>query len=150
MQLAVTWFVLLQLAHLPIVCPCRFRRSITDHSWSLVLTLLLLMLFGLSRPGVFDTAVRRFCCCRLRTGDRGGNPRFDINRSTPLSERCSPFAKAAFQRHRCGTWGFVVVEEGGVVFLAGRSEVVIHRISSLCVGSSCRWDDAADLHRSCD
>ena len=28
--------------------------------------------------------------------DRGGNPRFDINLSTPLSERCSPsFANAA-------------------------------------------------------
>ena len=26
----------------------------------------------------------------LRTDDRGGNPRFDINLSTPLSERCSP------------------------------------------------------------
>ena len=42
------------------------------------------------------TAGRRFCCCRLRTDVRGGNPRFDINRSTPLSDRCSPsFAKAA-------------------------------------------------------
>ena len=28
----------------------------------------------------------------------------------------------------------VVVDEGGVVFLAGRSELVIHRILSLCVG----------------
>ena len=50
----------------------------------------------MSRPGVLDTAGRRFCCCRLRTDVRGGNPRFDINRSTPLSDRCSPsFAKAA-------------------------------------------------------
>ena len=31
----------------------------------------------------------------------------------------------------------VVVDEGGVVFLAGRSELVIHRISSMCVGSPC-------------
>ena len=26
----------------------------------------------------------------IRTDDRGGNHRFDINLSTPLSERCSP------------------------------------------------------------
>ena len=99
-QLAVTWFVSLQLAHLPIVYRCRFRRSMTDHSWSIVLALLLLLLLllllGVSRSGVLETAGRRFCCCRLRTDVRGGNPRFDINRSTPLSERCSPsFAKAA-------------------------------------------------------
>ena len=70
-----------------IVCRCRFRLS---------LVLALLLLLGVSRPGVLDTAGRRLCCCRLRTDVRGGNPRFDINRSTPLSDRCSPsFAKAA-------------------------------------------------------
>ena len=44
----------------------------------------------------------------------------------------------------------VVVDEGGIVFFAGLSKLVIHRISSLCVGSPCRWDDAADLSRCCD
>ena len=69
----------------------------THHSWSLVPALLLLVLLGVSRLGVLGAAGRRFCCCRLlRTDDRGGNPRFDINLSTPLSERCSPsFANAA-------------------------------------------------------
>ena len=64
----------------------------------LVPALLLLLLLGVSRLGVLGAAGRRFCCCRLlRTDDRGGNPRFDINLSTPLSERCSPsFANAAF------------------------------------------------------
>ena len=78
------------------MCRCRLRRSITDHSWSFVAALLLLLL-GVSRPGVLETAGRRFCCCRLlRTDDRDSNPRFDINMSTPLSERCSPsFANAA-------------------------------------------------------
>ena len=62
----------------------------------LVLALLLLLLLGVSRPGVLETAGRRFCYCRLRTDDRGGNPRFDINRYTSLSERSSPsFANAA-------------------------------------------------------
>ena len=62
----------------------------TDQSRSLVSALLLLLL-GVSRLGVLRAAGRRFCCCRLlRTDDRGGNPRFDINLSTPLSERCSP------------------------------------------------------------
>ena len=66
----------------------------THHSWSLVPALLLL---GVSRLGVLGAAGRRFCCCRLlRTDDRGGNPRFDINLSTPLSERRSPsFVNAA-------------------------------------------------------
>ena len=70
----------------------------THHSWSLVPSLLLLLLLGVSRLGVLGAAGRPFCsCCRLlRTDDRGGNPRFDINLSTPLSERCSPsFANAA-------------------------------------------------------
>ena len=41
----------------------------------------------------------------------------------------------------------VVVDESGVVFLAGRSELVVQRISSLYIGGSlCRWDDAAELH----
>ena len=41
----------------------------------------------------------------------------------------------------------VVVDESGVVFLAGRSELVVQRISSLYIGGSpFRWDDAAELH----
>ena len=41
----------------------------------------------------------------------------------------------------------VVVDESGVVFLAGRSELVVQRILSLYIGGSpCRWDDAAELH----
>ena len=41
----------------------------------------------------------------------------------------------------------VVVDEGGVVLLAGRLELVVQRISLLYIGGSpCRWDDAAELH----
>ena len=41
----------------------------------------------------------------------------------------------------------VVVDESGVVFLAGRSELVIQPISLLYIGGSpFRWDDAAELH----
>ncbi len=40
----------LQSSHLPIVNRCRFRRSMTDHSWSLVPALFLLLL-GVSRLG---------------------------------------------------------------------------------------------------
>ena len=41
----------------------------------------------------------------------------------------------------------VVVDESGVVFLAGHSQLVIQRISSLYIGGSpSRWDDAAEFH----
>ena len=76
---------------------CGYMVGFTEISKLVLALLLLLLLFlGVSRPGVLETAGRRFCCCRFRIDDRGGNPRFDINRLTPLSERCSPsFAKAA-------------------------------------------------------
>ena len=85
---------------------CRFRRSMTDHTWSIVphccccCCCCCWACLGCAFPEACffpGAAGHRFCSCRLlRTDDRGGNPRFDINLSTPLSERCSPsFANAA-------------------------------------------------------
>ena len=60
-----------------------FRRSMTDHSWSLVPALLLLLLrivvvVGRSRGS--RTSVLLLSLVHI--DDRDGNPRFDINLST--------------------------------------------------------------------
>ena len=74
-----------------IIVMCLFSRALSTLDFLVVFAVGYVIRFTAIAAG------RRFCCCRLlRTDDRGGNPRFDINLSTPLSERCSPsFANAA-------------------------------------------------------
>ena len=114
--------------------------AFNDGPIVVIRTRIVVIVVGRVSLGVLGSAGRRFCCCRLlRTDDRGGNP---------VSERMKPIICEC-----CVVYGtvterevVVVVDESGVGFLAGRSELVIQRRSSLYIGGSpCRWDDAAEL-----